>query len=1006
MNAAPPRSPAPKSPRVFTIPAGLPFVDVLAAGILDRMDGDPAALARVTVLVPTRRARRSLAEAFLRQSQGRPLLLPRMTALGDLDEDEILFAGGFGAEDGAPAIDSLGVKPAVSGLRRQLLLSRLILARGDSTSPDQAAHLALELARFLDQVHTERLSFDGLEGLAPDDFSEHWRETLTFLKILTEEWPKVLEAEDALDAADRRNRLFDAQGRTWTENPPADPVIAAGSTGSIPATADLLAVVARLPEGRVVLPGLDLEATPDAWAALRESHPQYGMARLLERLDAKREDVKPWKAPGYELRPSARARLINAALVPAAAEPPPPIPKKETEQALDSISRIDCPGPREEAAVIALIMRRTLEEPGKTAALVTPDRGLARRVRAELGRWRIEVDDSAGIALARTPPGAFLRLTARMAADGLAPVSLLAALKHPLAAGGLKPGVFRARVRELEMAALRGPRPAPGIEGLLGALKTSRGLDKKTITSLEAFLKDLKKIISPFAKTLQGKPKALPDVVTAHVRMAEALAATGEADGPTRLWAGDAGEAAANFVAEFRDAAKDFGAVTAADYPALLETLMAGRAVRPRHGRHPRLHIWGLLEARLQQADVMILGGLNEGTWPPEAKASPWMSRPMLKDFGLPTPERLIGLQAHDFTQAFAAPHVVLTRADRVDGTPQVASRWLLRLDNLLERLGLKKDFEPPFAAAEPWLAWTEALDRPEKSRQVTEPRPTPPIGARPRRLSVTQVEHWIRDPYAIYARHVLGLVPLPAIDAEPGAADRGIIIHAVLHEFLELYGDALPADAGKKLLGIGRQVFDDFQVPPGVDAFWWPRFERIAAWFIDYERDRREAGFRNVAAESKGEMVLDGPAGPFTLTARADRIDRRADVGLAVMDYKTGNPPSTPQVEAGFSPQLPLEAAIAQSGGFENLQAETVAQLVYLHLSGGRAPGLEKPLKLDVAATIEKSLQGLAGLIAAYDDPAMPYLSEPRPMLLKNWGDYDHLARVLEWRGRAEDGP
>ncbi|MCH8038100.1 MAG: double-strand break repair protein AddB, partial [Proteobacteria bacterium] len=528
----------------------------------------------------------------------------------------------------------------------------------------------------------------------------------------------------------------------------------------------------------------------------------------------------------------------------------------------------------------------------------------------------------------------------------------------------------------------------------------------KHLAGLQAFLKDLKKTIAPFTKMFRGKPKALPDVLTAHVRMAEALAATGATEGARKLWAGDAGETAANFVNELLDAAEDFGAVTGADYPALLDTLMAGRAVRPRYGRHPRLHIWGLLEARLQQADVMILGGLNENTWPPEAKASPWMSRPMLKDFGLPTPERLIGLQAHDFTQAFAAPHVVLTRSDRVDGTPQVASRWLLRLDNLLERLGPKKGFEPPFAAAEPWLAWTEALDRPAASRQVTDPRPTPPIDARPRRLSVTQVEHWIRDPYAIYAKHVLGLDPLAPIDAEPGAADRGIIIHAVLHQFLEQMGDTLPADAERRLLGIGRKVFDDFQVPPGVDAFWWPRFERIAAWFVDYERSRREAGFSTVATEVKGEMEIAGPAGPFTLTARADRIDRRADVGLAVMDYKTGNPPSTPQVEAGFSPQLPLEAAIAQSGGFENLQAETVAQLVYLHLSGGRAPGLEKPLKLDVAATIEKSLQGLAGLIAAYDDPAMPYLSEPRPMLLKSWGDYDHLARVLEWRGRAEDGP
>ena len=491
-------------------------------------------------------------------------------------------------------------------------------------------------------------------------------------------------------------------------------------------------------------------------------------------------------------------------------------------------------------------------------------------------------------------------------------------------------------------------------------------------------------------------------MLVAHIQMAEALACDDETDGASRLWAKDAGEAAANFVAELKEAGGTLENITGADYPALLETLMAGRMVRPRYGRHPRLHIWGLLEARLQQADVMILGGLNDDTWPPEAKASPWMSRPMMAKFGLPAPERRIGLAAHDFAQAFAAPDVVLTRSIRVDGTPQVASRWLLRLDSVLEKNG----FEPGFAAAEPWLAWVGALDTPDQSRQVSEPRPSPPLDARPRQLSVTQVENLFRDPYAIYARHILGLKPLPPIDSEPGAADRGIIIHDVLHEFLERYRDALPADGEKKLLEIGRDVFNQSQVPPGVEAFWWPRFERIAEWFIAYEKDRRKAGFRNLAGEITGRMVINGPAGPFTLTARADRIDQRDDIGLAVMDYKTGLAPSAAQVEKQFAPQLPLEAAIAQFGGFEKLNAGTVAQLVYLSLSGGKNPGEERVLKLDVEATINDTLKGLAGMIAQYDDPAMPYLSQPRPMLLKYTGDYDHLARILEWRGRTEDGP
>ncbi|MBT7942929.1 MAG: hypothetical protein HN719_06185 [Alphaproteobacteria bacterium] len=393
------------------------------------------------------------------------------------------------------------------------------------------------------------------------------------------------------------------------------------------------------------------------------------------------------------------------------------------------------------------------------------------------------------------------------------------------------------------------------------------------------------------------------------------------------------------------------------------------------------------------------MGGLNDDTWPPEAKASPWMSRPMLRQFGLPTPERHIGQTAHDFAQAFAAPHVVLTRSVRVDGTPTVASRWLLRLDSLLEKHGIKNGFSVP----RPWLSWIQALDKPDQSRSVSEPRPTPPLAARPRQLSVTQVEHWIRDPYAIYARHILGLKPLAAIDSEPGAADRGIIIHHILHEFLERFRDALPADAEKQLLEIGRDVFNKSQVPPGVDAFWWPRFERIAGWFIGYEKSRRAAGFRNMAGEINGRLELGGPGGPFTLTARADRIDHRADIGLSVMDYKTGQPPSAAQVENQFAPQLPLEAAIAKSGGFEKLKADDVAQLVYLSLSGGKKPGEERALKLDVDVVMEDTLRGLGDLITQYDDPTMPYLSQPRPMLLKYTGDYDHLARILEWRGRTD---
>ncbi|MFQ5764570.1 MAG: double-strand break repair protein AddB [Rhodospirillales bacterium] len=1005
-----PKKRKPRGPRVFTIAAGVPFVDALAAGIARDTGDDGLALARVTVLVPTRRARRSLAEAFLRGSGGRPLLLPRMIALGDLDEDEALFSGGLDGDGGGPA-DALAAAPALSGLRRRLLLARLVLAKPDVPGVEQAVNLAAELARLLDQVHTERLDFGGLEALAPGDFSEHWQKTLEFLNVLTEEWPKILAEEEALDAADRRNRVFDAQARAWEENPPADPVIAAGSTGSIPATADLLAVVAGLPKGAVVLPGLDGDATDGAWQALDEHHPQFLMARLLRRLGVTRADVRPWRATGFDSRPSPRARLVGRSLTPAGAEEPKALSKSALDAALSGIRRIDCPGPAEEAAAIALVMRRTLETPGKRAALVTPDRALARRVAAALGRWGLAVDDSAGVPLTGTPAGAFLLLTARMVADGLAPVPLLAALKHPLASGGMETPRFRSLVRSLEVRVLRGPRPAPGIPGLRAAIDADETLAKREHRArkrdLHGLLDDLEGRVRPFADLLADEPRPLADVVEAHGAAAEALAADDTRDGAARLWAGDAGEQAAGFVAELIASARAGINVTAADYPALLDTLMRGVAVRPRYGRHPRLHIWGLLEARLQQADVMILGGLNEGTWPPEAKASPWMSRPMLKAFGLPAPERRLGLTAHDFAQALAAPDVVLTRATRVDGTPQVPARWLLRLDNALERLG-RKD---ALAAAEPWLDWAAALDRPKKTRPVPPPAPAPPVQARPRKLSVTRVETLIRDPYAIYARYVLDLEPLDPIDAEPGAADRGTIVHAALERFHERFRGALPDAAERKLLEIGRDVFGAALARPGVHAFWWPRFERIAHWYVANERDRRDRGFRVLANEADGRMTIDGPAGEFTLTARADRIDRLAGVGLAVIDYKTGSVPSWPQVKVQFAPQLPLEAVIIGAGGFpavkskKDAEPEKVAQFVYLHLTGGREPGEEKVLADGIADIVAETAAGVGKLVDDYDKPGTAYLSRVRPLRADIVGDYDHLARVREWHGPQGDG-
>lgn len=984
------------SARVSTIPPGAPFVDSLATGLRKRYGGAPDSLARLTLLLPTRRACLAMRDAFLRHSGGAALLLPRLMPLGDMDADEIEPGGGDGLPESLVADRDEPIAPAISGLERQLILSRLILARTSAEDaprrPDQAARLAAELARLLDQVQTEQLSFDGLKKLVPEDYAEHWQRTLAFLDIITSHWPAILAERGLIDPATRRNLMLEAVAARWRATPPRNPVIAAGSTGSIPATAALLAVICRLPEGEVVLPGLDQHSDDAIWAAIDESHPQYGLKRLLERLEVERDQVAAWDDHGDDR--GARARLLNMALRPAAAtaswaaEPPPPA------SAFDGVEIVECPGPREEAGVIALRLRAALEIAGRSAALVTRDRGLARRVAAELGRWGVAVDDSGGRPLAHTACGGFLGLTAALVAEDAAPLALLAALKHPLAAGGISTAACRAKLRLLEREVLRREQPGRGFAAIAAALG-------KQGKELRPWLEAIAAMAAPLAEAMATTRISLGALAAAHLAFAEALATTDTDDGAERLWRGDDGEAAAAFFAELIEGADAMPSLAGRDYPALLDALIEGRVARPRHGGHPRLHIWGPLEARLQHADEMILGGLNEASWPPDAGADPWLSRPMRKHFGLPAPERRIGLSAHDFVQFAAAPRVLLTRAAKVEGTPTAPSRWLARLDNLLHGWGRADALD----AGPDVRAWPEALDRPDRVRAIDPPAPAPPVTARPRRLSVTRIEVWRRDPYAIYARYILGLKKLDPLDAEPGAAERGNIIHKVLERFVRTYPQAaLPDDAHDRLIEIGREVFAPIIERPGVRAFWWPRFERIAAWFIAAEQTRR-GDLAAVHGEAEGRLVLPGPAGDFTLTAKADRIEQRRDGSLAVIDYKTGGIPATVDIIAGFAPQLSLEAAIAQAGGFDGIPAGTVEALSYWRLTGGDPAGEIKPVSAEAATLIGEAVEGLERLIAQFDDAGTPYLAVPDMAKAPAFSDYAHLARIKEWSDIDDGG-
>ncbi len=1002
--------------RLFNIPAGASFVDALAAGLIDETRGDPTALARYRILLPTRRGCRSLREAFLRQGEGAAMALPRLTPLGDIDEEELSVSGGF---DAGP--DAAALAPAIVPLRRQALLTRLVrayYARIERLPPalDQAALLAAELARLLDQVETERVSFDGLRDLVKEGrFAGHWQTILRFLAIVTESWPKVLNEEGALDPADRRNRLIEAQRALWERTPPTQPVIVAGSTGSVPATADLIATVAGLKQGRIVLAGLDRDADDDTWAEIAKdpAHPQHGLALLLARLEIAPRHVAPWRWPGEgtdsqgSRRAATRARILAEAMRPAATAERWQEARQHFDEAtidnerlliaLDGLKRIDCPTPAEEATTIALLLRGALEEPGKRAALVTADRDLARRVAAALKRWDIAVDDSAGVPLAETPPGSFLQLLAEAVAADFAPVPLLALLKHPLAAGGMAAPMFREQARALERSVLRGPRPAPGFAGLHAALANHDAVER---AELEEFVTRLETIVAPLVR---ASGRDLAAMVDAHIDSAELLATTDAEPGAVLLWAGEAGEAAALFADALREAAARFPDPAFAEYPPLFAALMRGQVVRPSWGRHPRLAIWGPLEARLQHVELMILGGLNEGSWPPEMPSDAWFSRPMRAEFGLPPPERRIGLSAHDFTQACTAPEVYLTRSLRVAGTPTVPARWLLRIDALLAACKLPTDAIRDHR----WLGHALALDRPRDDEigPCEPPAPTPPVAARPKRLSVTAVGLWMSDPYALYAKKILRLDELPPIDETPGAADRGNFVHEALDEFVRAHPAALPAKAKALLLRFGTAAFGPALDRPEVRAFWWPRFERIVDWFLEEERERRR-GTETVLSETRARWKIADL--DFELSARVDRIERRRDGALAIADYKTGSVPTPGSVEYGYAPQLTLEAAMARAGVFEGIADPAGRALVleYWKLSGAALAGEIKPIAEgeDALRLAIEAEQGLRRLVERYRKKTTPYPSRPHPLYAPRFSAYDHLARVAEWSSSGSE--
>lgn len=1036
------------APNVASIDAGRPFLPTLVRALFDgelvtsfRWDGtDPTALADALILVPTRRAARGLEAAFLAEiaARGGPpaTLLPTIRPFGDVDEDEDIFAG-EGDEE-----------PVATPLERRLVMARLVLgwtralagsllnprtgaAPTLPASPAEAVRLSTALLTLMDQVVSQGVDWARLDELVPEDHAAYWQMTRAFLAIVADTWPKHLAERGLADPAVRRHTAVRREAARLAGDPPKGPVIAAGSTGSVPSTAELIGVVARLPRGAVVLPGLDFDLDAEAFAGLEPDegdpapgHPQYGLRLLLKTLGIGRDDVRRIGEP-LDPAHTARLRLLSESLRPAATSDgwvgfTAAIRAGDFDlaAALDGVGLIEAKSEGEEALAIALALREAIEDPTKTAALVTPDRVLARRVAAELGRWGLEIDDSAGQPFGHTRAALLARLVAEVALGGFEPGAVVALLAHPLARFGRPAGEARRLARVVELVALRGPRAKAFGRGLLAAFDERAAeiadpkarkarplarLSPETVAAARTLLADLVAALEPF-ESLAGRGEVeVPTLLAAHVAALTTIARD-ETGSDAGLYDGDDGAALARALADLGAAAASEGAglgFDAAAWPGFFDALLGDAPVRRPTAPDARIFVFGPLEARLLSFDLTVLAGLDEGVWPITTRTDPWLSRPMRRDMTLEAPERRIGLSAHDYAQGAAARRVLLARSARAGGAPTVASRWLQRLVTVVGEAGKAR----MSAEGARFLTWARALDAAtERPMPVARPAPRPPVEWRPNRLSVTEIETWIRDPYAVYARHVLGLDRLDPLGGEIGAAERGTFVHEVLASFVKDWDGTASELEAARLAGIAEAALEHYEAFPEVVALWRPRLAAIARWWLGADAARSPlVAERRTEVGGRWEIPVDGR--PFLLTGYADRLDILADGGLAVLDYKTGQPPSEKEVQSLLAPQLPLEAAMAAAGGFGgDFAGRPIAELAYLHLKGGEAGGVwevrgRAKNGRDAAALAAAAGEGLIALVRRYRDPTTDYPSRLHVRFEKDRsGPYDHLARVAEW--------
>ncbi|MHA1540109.1 MAG: PD-(D/E)XK nuclease family protein [Alphaproteobacteria bacterium] len=952
---------------LYTIPASDPFLEVLADTLLKETQGNPLALSDVVIFLQTAAARTAITKIFLEKSPQKVSILPKLYTLGNLDEEEMFFQ-----ENTASAHINL---PAIGGVARQLLLVKSLQEENPSLRFMQATQIAGELLSFLDQAQNEQLDLAAIPSLVADEqFSEHWEKNLRYLSVLSGKYQDDLKAMQRLNPKERNNLLLAQQAKIWAENPPAHPVIIAGSTGTNPATLSLIETVVNLPQGVVLLAGLDKEMPAEIWDNLDETHPQYALALLLKKVKKGRGAVSIWQGTGGE-NEDRRSFWLGQMMQPVMNFQNKARMQDDIENAFQNFTLTACKNFEEEAHVIALRLRHFMaEKPAhEKAILITPDRDLAARVKGILKRWEMPVDDFFTVPLSETAGGAFALLTADFLSNTFAASRLLSLLKNPMTQADID-------LERLEKNALR---PAYGkvFYRDLAALVTETG---------DEYLGKIVPFITAF-----NTARDMESCFKAHIRFIEFLAG-GEA-----FWGTDEGARLSTFFRDILSHVTQFPRNACHDYMDILSHFLNSKSQKNTDQIGARIQMMQPLEARLMRADLMILGGLNEGTWPSLSDDNPWLSAQMRKAFGLLTLERRVGLAAHDFIQFIAHQkgEIMLTHAARIGGRPTVTSRWIVRLKALFF-VDPETTEKAPFYENNTYKNLFYQLDGCEKVTPQEPPLFAPPLHARPKRFTATEIEDLFENPYKIYAKKILDLRPLGELDADLEASDKGNIIHNILEKFVEGYGAGKVTEdkiSRARLMDVARTEFQNLDESQDQKIFWWAQFEDIADWFLKEENARLHKLDRSYP-ELKGTSLF---VHDVELHARADRLDRLADGTVQIIDYKTGAVPSKKDISSLKKPQLTVAAMILEDGGFREFQEAKSSALSYWGLRDGKGNGVVE-ITENVSDIVAEMCEKLAEELEKYTKQGATYPAHPdgvKDESKQRFVDpYDHLARVKEW--------